>query len=42
MLRKFTVIILIAAMSLSFCACDDGNRYRTSGEPYINKKASAM
>lgn len=38
MLRKLTAFILILAISLSLCACDDGNHYKTSGEPYINSK----
>ena len=43
MLKKITAIILLAALCLSMCACNNKSAYKTSWRPYINESpASGM
>ncbi|MBR3247133.1 MAG: hypothetical protein IKG03_01895 [Clostridiales bacterium] len=40
MIKQVTAIILISAMCLPLFACGSGNKYKTSGKPYINEDPS--
>ena len=35
--KKIIAVILVAAMCLPLCSCDDGNPYKTSGESSVNQ-----
>ena len=37
MFKKITAIILLAALCLSMCACNNKSAYKTSWRPYINE-----